>query len=257
MAPVHGPTFLGIGAQKTGTTWLHAMLRLHPDVGMPEQKELHFWDGSEPDAASVETYCARFDALPGRARGEITPSYAILPPARIAAIRRRLPALQLLYIVRNPMERAWSQARMELSRHIQKHGASPAELDAWLEIQLRSPESLARGDYAACLVNWLAEYPREQLQVFIYEEAMAVPRGFLQDCARHLDVDPGHYDAFTDAELAMPVYPEQEILKIGRVDLPEHARDAHRATLNELYAPRIASLSTVLGRDCAALWLRD
>jgi hypothetical protein len=255
MAAVPGPTFLGIGAQKTGTTWLHSMLRLHPDVGMPEQKELHFWDREEPDAASIEAYCARFDA--GRARGEITPSYAILPPARIAAIHRRLPWLKLIYIVRDPVERAWSQARMEFSRHIQKHGASPADLDAWLDAQLRSPESLARGDYATCIVNWLAEYPREQLQVSIYEETMTAPRRFLQDCARHLGVDPAHYGGVTDAALAVPVYPEQTVLKIGRVELPEHARDAHQATLSELYAPRITALSTMLGRDCAALWLRD
>jgi hypothetical protein len=47
-----GPTFLGIGAQKAGTTWLHRMLSLHPDIGMPEQKELHFWDRGTVDESA-------------------------------------------------------------------------------------------------------------------------------------------------------------------------------------------------------------
>ena len=38
------PNFLGIGAQKAGTTWLYANLRLHPQIWMPPIKELHFLD---------------------------------------------------------------------------------------------------------------------------------------------------------------------------------------------------------------------
>ena len=39
-----GPTFLGIGAQKAGSTWLYRALELHPDVWLPPVKELHFFD---------------------------------------------------------------------------------------------------------------------------------------------------------------------------------------------------------------------
>jgi hypothetical protein len=38
------PDFLGIGAQKSGTTWLHANLRAHPEIWMPPLKELHYFD---------------------------------------------------------------------------------------------------------------------------------------------------------------------------------------------------------------------
>lgn len=37
-------SFLCIGAQKAGTTWLHEMLNRHPNLALPEQKEIHFWD---------------------------------------------------------------------------------------------------------------------------------------------------------------------------------------------------------------------
>ena len=37
-------SFLVIGAQKAGTSWLHTMLRKHPQLWLPDCKELHFWD---------------------------------------------------------------------------------------------------------------------------------------------------------------------------------------------------------------------
>ena len=39
------PNFLGIGAQKSGTTWLHANLSQHPQIWMPPVKEIHYLDG--------------------------------------------------------------------------------------------------------------------------------------------------------------------------------------------------------------------
>jgi hypothetical protein len=38
------PDFIGIGAQKAGTTWLHRNLQAHPQIWMPEEKELHYFD---------------------------------------------------------------------------------------------------------------------------------------------------------------------------------------------------------------------
>lgn len=44
IASDHGPAFIGIGAQRAGTTWLHAMLSRHPQVWLPPIKELHHFD---------------------------------------------------------------------------------------------------------------------------------------------------------------------------------------------------------------------
>src|SRR5215207_5202714 len=38
------PDFIGIGAQKAGTTWLHRNLQAHPEIWMPKEKELHYFD---------------------------------------------------------------------------------------------------------------------------------------------------------------------------------------------------------------------
>ena len=72
------PTFICIGAQKTGTTWLHKMLKKHPDVWIPKRpKEIHFFNREilrkplswyeglfeDPDGAAP----VAFDVFPSRA----------------------------------------------------------------------------------------------------------------------------------------------------------------------------------------------
>lgn len=47
-AKTTGPDFLGIGAPRSGTTWLHAMLSKHPNIWMPPLKEVHYFDSIDP-----------------------------------------------------------------------------------------------------------------------------------------------------------------------------------------------------------------
>ena len=145
--------FLGIGAQKCGTSWCHENLRRHPNIFLPEQKELHFWDTGQHD---LRWYRSFFQHKPkGAKAGEITPAYAILPTDVIRAIRTALPEIRLVYLIRNPMDRAWSSALMALNR---------AELtideasDQWFVDHFRSRGSLRRGDYETCLRNWRSVY---------------------------------------------------------------------------------------------------
>lgn len=249
------PSFIGIGAQKAGTTWLYKMLRLHPDVGMPEQKELHFWDLGIPDAAGFSRYQNAFAPLHGCARGEITPSYSILPRDRIAMMRNRLPALRLIYILRNPVERAWSQARMELARELHRgRSILPAEWNSWLVAHCSLAESRSRGDYAACLRNWFGEYGREQFLIAIHEENLLEPCEFLMACARHLGVDPGFYAEMSRVTMVAPVSPEKEILGIEPLDM--HARPPQQCAdvLLDMYIPCVRDAEIVLGRNLMQLW---
>ena len=58
-----GPHFLGIGAPRCGTTWLHKMLSKHPGIWMPPIKELHYFDSIDPtidEKAHVDSAAYRF-----------------------------------------------------------------------------------------------------------------------------------------------------------------------------------------------------
>jgi len=106
--------FLGIGAQKCGTTWLYAMLSKHPDIAFPGGKEIHFW--SEDDYQERLAWYQNLFSGDEQVKGEITPAYAFLDGGRIKEIYRLVPDLRLIYMIRNPVNRAWSNALMALPR---------------------------------------------------------------------------------------------------------------------------------------------
>ncbi len=175
--------FLGIGAQKAGTTWLFEQLRRHPQLTFPLGKEAHFWN-HDPDDASVFSYLERFGG-DGICGGEITPAYAIMPEENIRRIYARVPGLRLIYLIRNPVDRAWSSALMALERsELTIEEAS----DQWFIDHFRSTGSRRRGDYAACLRTWRKVYPPEQLLVLRFEQLQEAPEQLLNRCFDHLDV---------------------------------------------------------------------
>lgn len=231
-----GPDFLGLGAQKAGTTWLQEMLSLHPDILFPAGKEVHFWNREHHRGLRwyLDLFAERVAI--GVQQGEITPAYAILEAERIREIRRILPQVRLFYVLRNPMDRAWSSALMALSRaEMTLEEAS----DQWFIDHFRSRGSTGRGDYESCLRRWLSEFPREQLLIERYESIAREPRALLERIADHIGVRGDFYRAVQTDRLHERIF--------GGPGTP--VRDSLRPVLHELYADKIDSLSRYLGTD--------
>ena len=111
--PTNFPNFLGIGAQKAGTTWLYKNLRKHPQLYLPETKEIHYFDWYF--YKSIKWYCKYFkSAKKTQITGEINPCYSVLSERKIKLIHKINPKLKIILLLRNPIERAWSQAVMNL-----------------------------------------------------------------------------------------------------------------------------------------------
>ena len=202
-----GPDFLGIGAQKAGTTWLHRMLKRHPQIGFAQGdagnlKEVHFWDKKQE--RGLDWYVSLFQS--DRIMGDITPAYAILPARTVRSIYELNPRVRMIYILRNPVERAWSAALMTLrmrqtgSRASGAVDLSRAEPGFFLR-HFEAPGSLARGHFADTLKTWFSVFPREALLVLRYESVSADPRGVLAACASHIGADAGFFRAMDEAVL--------------------------------------------------------
>lgn len=104
--PQQPPHFLCLGAQKAGTTSLHCWLEQHPQVFLPEVKELHYF--SLHHRRGPGWYRQQFAAAaPDQRCGDITPYYLFHPaaPARIQAL---VPQARLIVLLRDPVERALS-----------------------------------------------------------------------------------------------------------------------------------------------------
>lgn len=235
------PAFLGLGAQKAGTTTLHCLLAQHPQVYLPAAKELHYF--SLHYHRGAEWYRQQFVEAPLGARcGDITPYYLFHPWAaqRIAAL---LPQAKLIVLVRDPVERTLSQyfhacrlgfERLPLAQALE----AEAELLAGAEAQLQAPSGrhpahqecsyLSRSRYDQQLERYLQCFPEQQLLVLASEALFASPELVWTRLLQFLELKP----------MACPPLPaanagQGEALQVG---------DALRQQLAQQLAPTYAAM---------------
>ncbi len=158
------PNFIGIGAQRAGTTWLHRCLSEHPQVFVPQPKEVHFFNRQFERGQAW--YEERFAGAEGRiAVGEITPNY-LNSPAAIPRMASVIPDARLLVVLREPVARAYSAYCLY---HKQYNGLSFRQA-------CESGRSLVElGLYAEQLQRVFNHYRREQVKVLLYEDIQVRP----------------------------------------------------------------------------------
>jgi len=179
--PIMRPSFIGIGAQRAGTTWVHNCLSEHPQVWVPQAKELHFFHAHYD--RGVQWYEEQLRpplGLHPRAVGEVTPNYFDRPTAaqRIAQV---VPDAKLFVILRDPVERAYSAYKIFRYRY--------GSLD--FQAACNGCKDLKNvGRYAKHLARFYEYFPREQVRVFLYEQIRAEPQKFLRKLYEYIGVDP-------------------------------------------------------------------
>jgi hypothetical protein len=178
------PDFVGVGTQRSGTTWWFQTLLGHPQIKPPKgrRKEQHFFDrfcAVELTDADITEYHARFPRRPGQIAGEWTPRYMHdfwTPPL----IARAAPDAKLLIMFRDPIERFRSGVPHRLSR-------TP---DGRLEAV--TADAIERGRYATQLRRVLACHDAARILILQYEKCVADPAGQYRRTLEFLGVDPEH-----------------------------------------------------------------
>ncbi|MGB3514022.1 MAG: tetratricopeptide repeat protein, partial [Microcoleaceae cyanobacterium] len=183
-----GPNFIIIGAQKSGTTSLENYIAQHPQVIPAIKKETHFW--YRDFDKGINWYLAHFPPLPKSENfitGEATPNY--LENYQTAErIYNVFPEVKLLVILRNPIDRAFSQYHHWIRLNWDERSFETA-INSELEILKKNPKKpqgdknywqqpgnyIGRGIYIEFLKKWLAIFPREQLLILKGEELYQKP----------------------------------------------------------------------------------
>jgi hypothetical protein len=299
--PAHLPTFLVLGAMKAGTTALYTALDQHPGVFMSPVKEPNFFAFAEtqprfqapidqrPDGvnhASITTldrYQELFvEAPPGAARGEASHWYLYHPDAP-NHIRRYVPEAQLVVMLRNPVERAYSEFLHFVRDQDEPLTDFAAALDAEEE-RIANHWALGRyvdrGRYDEQLERYLDRFPREQLRVYLFDDFVDDPAALRRDLFRFLGVDSafepdarrvnasgvprsrGLHALLTAAaplrEAVVPLLPDAVVdwvnaLKNRNLDKPP-MDPAVRARLIDTFRPHVHRLENLLDRDLSH-WL--
>jgi hypothetical protein len=231
---------LGVGAQKSGTTWLSHNLRQHPEIWVPEIKEVHYFDDRIKDPANPvvrlrrklfgkETldrrwrrfartqaarhlegfswrelswdlkyflgtpgdgwYASLFEAGGGRVVGEITPAYSTLGPEAVSRVHGLMPEARIVFMMRSPVERAWSQATGRFHRS-NRRGDDESTRQAKLRRHFDTERSRLRTGYLRTLETWASFYPEERIFVGFLEDVRFFPDRLLRSLYEFVNVDP-------------------------------------------------------------------
>jgi len=109
------PNFICVGAQKAGTTTLYDILYQHPQIFLPETKELHFFDWDKNYSQGEEWYFEHFqDVKNEKSIGEITPNYMFTDFVPEKMFQLLGKDLKIIFLLRNPMNRSFSHYLMKL-----------------------------------------------------------------------------------------------------------------------------------------------
>lgn len=238
------------GAQKAGTTAIDHYLRKHPDIGMADIKEVHFFDDDEKFNSNRVDYSEYHKHFifndKNKILGEVTPIYLYWEGCceRIKAYNSEI---KLIFILRNPITRAFSHWNMEYDRKLDNLGFSEAIRQEKSRIsdspgnQHRVVSYIDRGKYANQIKRYKTHFSDDQLLFIKYEDYLLNQQESLNKVFRFLNVDASKFEF------------EHEVI---------HKREQHsvmgtedKLYLLEQFRSDVLEVEELLGWDCSD-WLK-
>ncbi|WP_456432620.1 sulfotransferase family protein, partial [Thermosulfuriphilus sp.] len=195
------PNFLGIGAQRSATTWLFECLREHPEIFLPSQKEIHFFD--ENFEKGLQWYESFFkEVSKEKAIGEITPNYYHNPDV-LERIKTVLPRVKMLLALRHPLDRAYSAYRLLHEHYKNIPFESALSPDSYL---------LDLSLYARHISYLYKIFSPSQIHIFFYEDILRDPISVLKGIYRFLNVDESFIPQAISSRYNQVIFPRAQKL---------------------------------------------
>jgi len=270
------PNFIIAGAARSGTTALYHWLRAHPQVFMPAVKETNYFSQLQPNftgpgdaealnrplernpdgtfvsrgAAIITSWNEYMELFAGSeefiARGEASPSYLYYSYAA-ANIKGVLPQCKIVILLRNPVERAFSNYKA-----LVRAGREHLDFESALERGKQRVEDgwehfwdlKGLGLYHMQVKRYLDLFPREQVGIWLYEDMRSDPARFYREISLFIGVNDSFELDFTKHNATKPkVGPlrrffmrHRSIRKSLRKLVPRSIRPLFRSIEDSLFA---------------------
>ena len=218
LGPARRPDFLCVGTEKAGTTWLWHCAMAHPGIGVPAVKELRFFNADRhidhvhfralkqflenPRASPLRpqflervatemrlfygglpAYFRVFGQLDQPIVGEITPQYCLQGPERIREMHAAAPGARIIYMLRDPVDRILSGARMGLTRR----GIDLT--DAEMAAEAAHPLQRRLSNSAAHLDRFETVFGTEAVRTFFFDDIASRPADLFADICGFIGAD--------------------------------------------------------------------
>ena len=238
--------FIVVGAQKAGTTTLDAYLRQHPSIQMGAHKEVHFFDDDKHYASGkpdINFYHSFFDFNEPNIKlfGESTPIYMYWYPSAIRMWAYN-PNLKLIFVLRNPYERAYSHWNMSRIRKednlpfIEAVKQEETRRLAALPYQTRPFSYIDRSLYVDQIRRIWNFFPKENTFFIKAESLWQQPKQELNKVLDFLQLSP---------------FDEIEYTKLFASPYTSEMTEEEFDYLSPIFKPEIKHLESLLGWDCS------
>lgn len=181
--PPKGPDFFIVGASRSGSTYLHYMIKNHPDVFMPATKEVHYFNKDTKYRQNLLGYRSHFYGYNGeKTIGEVTPFYLYAnmlydtheniqcntTEDSIKRIHTHFPQAKIVISLRNPYKRIISMFQKNFYQ-----GKITRDLSSSIKEEIyynTSPNLVYRNKYDIHIKNILKYFPQSSLKILLFEE---------------------------------------------------------------------------------------
>jgi len=177
--------FIGIGASRSGSTWIGQCLKEHPQICFSSIKETNFFNRDENYNKGLNLYKKFFkECSRDQIKGEFTPNY-LRAPIAAQRIHDNFPNTKLIVCLRNPIERAYSQYFYNKSKEKETSCTFEQAIDGPLKNSY-----LGKGNYFTNLQPFINLFPKEKILIMIYEDIDKDPHKFIELLYNFLEIDP-------------------------------------------------------------------
>jgi hypothetical protein len=175
------PDYIVLGAAKAGTSSIYRYLDQHPDVFVPTPKELKFFTGSgEHDVREYARYFA--PNTDKKITVEVSSDYLYSGESTPRTIKKIIPDVRLIAILRDPVERGFSDFCMDVRRGKQQKDYRKA-LRGRFRFRYRD-----QGLYHKQLSRYIDVFGRDRIAIFFFEDLKRDTTGFMRGFYRHIGV---------------------------------------------------------------------
>jgi hypothetical protein len=213
------PTFLGIGVIKCGTTWLAEVLAGHPDIFVAHGKETHFF--SHHYDRGLDFYLKNFiPAKNEKAIGEFSVTYMLNSEEIARRIYEFNPRIRLLVVVRNPIERAFSEYSWRMQRG-QKLGSFRDALKS-------VPQLTQNGYYYKNLTPYWNLFTKKQILIILFDDIKNDPVRVQKQTFSFLEVEASFKSHLTKKIIGKTINPRFQSLENFRIRLHEWSKKKNK-----------------------------
>ena len=189
--------FFCVGTQKGGTTTLHDILIQHPDLCLPEKKETHFFSNVNFRSNLKDLYFNNFKNLDSyKFFGEVDPEYSFFSESA-KRIYETFGKTKIIFIIRNPVERAFSHYLMTKRR-----GLEDLTFEKALKVEKERIKTeygamhysyLSRGYYLKQILTFEEFFGAENVKIILFEEFINNTNKIVNEISDFIGLPPFNY----------------------------------------------------------------